>query len=563
MKSYLTGISNDLRISIPLSTSLIGIADPLGCLASDEISLILSDSEISGSPILRNIDVLVSRHPALRASDIQRVKAVNRPELQHLVDVVVFPVTGSFSLASKLQGGDYDGDTFWVCWDQRLVQDFRNAPPPAGPPRPEKFNITVDKTTCEHFMEWEDFAARFLRHNFSFQFQESLLGTCTNYHKRVRYTVNNLHDPGVEDLADIHDLLVDSSKNGYSFNSTAWSRWKLQNTRLRRVKEPFFEQAHGIKLDDDDKHSVWKNSQDIIDHLVFEIARKQCREMIEDVFRDAYQTTTTWDPDIVKLWATVQDQYRRDPQIIDVFQDLNKKLSKDSFFYDPWRHAAAKMHALDHDAFTTEESKNNIWDWARQECRKRLREIEPYLPYNEVSRAWRLKTASYATSTWEYIKASALFNEWHEKPDFVFSMAGEVLCSMKSMSLRGTESVIAPILQRTKIRKRKLAEVDYEEVAEAADEDAVSDTEMDFYTARDPDEVLLEGDDAMSLLPDVPRDSAAAAGKESDQPSTQYSWPVVPSQDPTQADSLTQYDTASQEQADLSRLSAGYSQLSV
>ena len=32
-------------------------------------------------------------------------------ELRHLVDVVVFPTTGSFPLAAKLQGGDYDGDT--------------------------------------------------------------------------------------------------------------------------------------------------------------------------------------------------------------------------------------------------------------------------------------------------------------------------------------------------------------------------------------------------------------------------------------------------------------------
>ena len=35
---------------------------------------------------------------------------VFHPKLKHLVDVVVFPTRGTFPLAGKLQGGDYDGD---------------------------------------------------------------------------------------------------------------------------------------------------------------------------------------------------------------------------------------------------------------------------------------------------------------------------------------------------------------------------------------------------------------------------------------------------------------------
>lgn len=44
---------------------------------------------------------------------IVQVRAVYEPRLSHLVDVAVFPSRGSFPLAGKLQGGDYDGDT--VC----------------------------------------------------------------------------------------------------------------------------------------------------------------------------------------------------------------------------------------------------------------------------------------------------------------------------------------------------------------------------------------------------------------------------------------------------------------
>lgn len=101
------------RSSIPLkqSTMLIGIADPQSLLEPGEIhvafSSLLDRSRLEG-------DVLIARHPALRSSDIQKVTAVYKPELDYLVDVVVFSTRGPRPLASKLAGGDYDGDTYWV-----------------------------------------------------------------------------------------------------------------------------------------------------------------------------------------------------------------------------------------------------------------------------------------------------------------------------------------------------------------------------------------------------------------------------------------------------------------
>jgi hypothetical protein len=46
---------------------------------------------------------------------MQKVRAVYKEELSHLTDVVVFPSKGCVPLAHKLQGGNYDGDTFWLC----------------------------------------------------------------------------------------------------------------------------------------------------------------------------------------------------------------------------------------------------------------------------------------------------------------------------------------------------------------------------------------------------------------------------------------------------------------
>ena len=47
----------------------------------------------------------------MRSADQEmQVKAVYKLQLRHMKDVIVFPTKGQIPLASKLQGGDYDGD---------------------------------------------------------------------------------------------------------------------------------------------------------------------------------------------------------------------------------------------------------------------------------------------------------------------------------------------------------------------------------------------------------------------------------------------------------------------
>lgn len=65
--------------------------------------------------------VVVSRNPCTHPGDIRLLDAVNRPELQHLVNVIVFPSTGERPLCNMMSGGDLDGDVYFVCWDQRIT----------------------------------------------------------------------------------------------------------------------------------------------------------------------------------------------------------------------------------------------------------------------------------------------------------------------------------------------------------------------------------------------------------------------------------------------------------
>lgn len=65
--------------------------------------------------------VVVSRNPCTHPGDIRLLDAVNKSELQHLVNVIVFPSTGERPLCNMMSGGDLDGDVYFVCWDQRIT----------------------------------------------------------------------------------------------------------------------------------------------------------------------------------------------------------------------------------------------------------------------------------------------------------------------------------------------------------------------------------------------------------------------------------------------------------
>ncbi|KAF5661327.1 qde-1 RNA-dependent RNA polymerase [Fusarium circinatum] len=133
MESQWKNTKDKMRIEISQSTWALMVVDFQGVLGPDEVQLCFSGPFNDGLEQrydLEGFDVIVARCPAHLPSDIQKVKAVFKPELRHLKDVVVFPFTGQELLAGKLSGGDYDGDRAWICWDSDIVDNFRNAEVP-------------------------------------------------------------------------------------------------------------------------------------------------------------------------------------------------------------------------------------------------------------------------------------------------------------------------------------------------------------------------------------------------------------------------------------------------
>ncbi|WIA30050.1 hypothetical protein OEZ86_000145 [Tetradesmus obliquus] len=62
-----------------------------------------------------------ARSPSYFPGDLRVLQLLDVPQLRQLQDVLVLPVQGPRPHADECSGGDYDGDQFFICWDERLV----------------------------------------------------------------------------------------------------------------------------------------------------------------------------------------------------------------------------------------------------------------------------------------------------------------------------------------------------------------------------------------------------------------------------------------------------------
>lgn len=434
-----------LKIRLPKSTSVYGIADPTGCLKPGEVYLRFSETfrdETTGDSwsSLRG-EVLVARHPSLRRSDIQKVKAVYKEELSHLVDVIVFPTRGFHPLADKLQGGDYDGDTFWICWDDRITELFMNAPAPDPNTSLELQSFCIkrdDRRLKEILGPSIDDVDSWLSQSFGFKLQEDMLGKCTNAHKRLAYCENSIHTPGVRALVDLHDLIMDSAKNGYEFDSKAFARFKKKR-QIKDAPKPAYEEELKALDDKSARYSTSKspmyNPNHIIDKILFEIVNPRIAEMqkhLDTLLKAAHAS----DDNLAQLYRN-QEKRAADDHII---SDVLKKL----------------VVALDAVILRWNRSMNPATDLASElgkqvaarcnfECYGIYRNIQPSRTDHSLIHEWIQPRIAHEPTTWDLLKASAFYYTRHmesklrtdRSTTLVFYVAGRELCYLKAMSQPG------------------------------------------------------------------------------------------------------------------------------
>jgi RNA dependent RNA polymerase len=99
------------RVLVPKSRLLFGVCDPRDILKSGECFVRVTNDGDGIARIIVGTSLLVARNPCLHPGDLQKLKTVDRPELHHLVDCIVFSTKGRRPAADMMSGGDLDGDT--------------------------------------------------------------------------------------------------------------------------------------------------------------------------------------------------------------------------------------------------------------------------------------------------------------------------------------------------------------------------------------------------------------------------------------------------------------------
>ncbi|KAI0717592.1 RdRP-domain-containing protein [Cerioporus squamosus] len=112
-----------MALRVQDSCYVFGVVDEEEVLGPDEVYINLP----SRSGVLVR-DVIVARIPSYHPGDIRRLRAVDRPELRHHRNCIVFPATAPHSVPDTMSSGDLDGDKYFVTWDPSLLPP-REAPP--------------------------------------------------------------------------------------------------------------------------------------------------------------------------------------------------------------------------------------------------------------------------------------------------------------------------------------------------------------------------------------------------------------------------------------------------
>lgn len=404
-----------MNIRIGRSTYAFMVVDFWGLLNEDEIHLEFSsnfqddDSHFSET-YLHNLDVLVARSPAHYTSDIQKVKAVFKPELGFLKDVVVFPSKGNVALADKLSGGDYDGDIAWVCWDPEIVRNFVNADVPVCPDLFKEGVLTKQAETYNDLaiQHGPEANSKFFEAGFKFNMQPNLLGSCTNFKERFVYDRLSVGDESAIRLSTLLSNLVDQAKQGIQFTNEDWSRFR--KALLKGKAEPPQPQ---YKFDSCPNNGEFPH---IIDHLKFcvliPIIERELAILSNHRTKPG-SPVETWDKDLVR------------PN--DLYEELSKKIENIGAIFSK---LVGDLEALYSQCRNNPDRLKDIpFEVKMEKLYEDFHAIQPKKQSGTLEGVLtRDSTKEY--SEWSLLKASVLFKR-HHKQNVVWWISGRQLVFLK------------------------------------------------------------------------------------------------------------------------------------
>lgn len=471
---------DELHIEVPLSTYAFCIADPYGVLKPDEVHFGFSNNwhgaefEFEDN-LLDGMDVLVGRLPAHLPSDIQRRRAVWNPKLRHFKDVIVFPTTGDMPLAHMLSGGDYDGDTPWVCWDQKIVQSFRNSELPEDELSypAEHFGLTKHSVPMSEIQSQEEFWQR----AFTFNLTLSNLGRCTVEHEKISYE-ESIDSHKAKELACLLGHLFDGRKGGVHLSEQAWQQYRKRISPRARELPAYRNPGRRY------------NPKNIIDYLKFRVASRQrdtVLRQLEQHFPEA-AIARHRDEDLIRPWNEAWELAQRDKE---EGGDLHAKLSPtlDEFKALRLQWSRSFSGESDNSTSTSTTTMSREFTPMAREAVERAKAIPPPNHGDHpLLHTWR-----HDPDAWLRVLASCAYKQYPEA-SFVIHAFGETLCQIKARTMPA-RTVTNEILACYRLNQKAASQLMAREVPGDLDEDGGGGGggEVDEFEGEDAIEACLFG----------------------------------------------------------------------
>ncbi|XP_030506741.2 probable RNA-dependent RNA polymerase 1 [Cannabis sativa] len=152
--SKLLEIRTKTKIYIPNGRNMMGCLDETGTLEYGQVFVQCSNRESPGTFLVER-EVVVAKNPCLHPGDVRVLRAVDVPELHHMVDCVVFPQKGMRPHTDECSGSDLDGDQYFVCWESELIppQQHEAMNYTSAPIIQLDHDVTVEEVQ-EHFVDY-------------------------------------------------------------------------------------------------------------------------------------------------------------------------------------------------------------------------------------------------------------------------------------------------------------------------------------------------------------------------------------------------------------------------
>jgi len=211
---------------------MMGTADDTGSLCYGEVYVQYSvniDRRQEETKVLEGT-VVVAKNPCFHPGDLRKFTAVNKPQLKHMIDCIVFPIQGSRPHPDEMSGSDLDGDMYFVCWNQQLQPSGVNRAPMK--PKPKQ---VLDRPVTESDMI--DFIGKYI--------EGDRLGVIANsYLAHADGQERGIFSQHCLDLAQMHSDAVDFPKTGFSVRITPELRPRQYPHYMLKRDKPGYRSDH-------------------------------------------------------------------------------------------------------------------------------------------------------------------------------------------------------------------------------------------------------------------------------------------------------------------------------